>query len=315
MVHAGNSDLFRPFEFPALLMGRALGKKTISVTDIDGRTSARMNYRTGQWSLKEYVVTRLFHDSYQHLQQLIGVRAFSLVMLKGGKLAADYGGGRPHVKNFLDSAFSEGHIIAEERLETKLRALADPAQAFELAYFGRLVPYKGVDHMLRAVEHAVRLGATGIRFHIIGDGPERERLKQLTGELGLGDRVDFHGAVRFGDELFERLYRCHVLLAAPLSQDTPRSALDAMASGQALVAYDSYYYQELSDAGAAVELVPWQDHAMMGARIAELDSRRDRLAALIRRGVQFARSNTQEAWLERRTQWTRSLFEGARQVG
>ena len=43
VVHAGPSPLFRPFEFAALMMASARGKKTISVTDIDHRRSARMN--------------------------------------------------------------------------------------------------------------------------------------------------------------------------------------------------------------------------------------------------------------------------------
>ena len=41
VVHAGPSRLHRPFEFPALLMGKRHGKKTICVTDIDAPTARR----------------------------------------------------------------------------------------------------------------------------------------------------------------------------------------------------------------------------------------------------------------------------------
>jgi glycosyltransferase involved in cell wall biosynthesis len=106
----------------------------------------------------------------------------------------------------------------------------------------------------------------------------------------------------------EHLYRHHVLLAAPQSQDTPRSALDAMAAGQTIVAYDTCYYQELAKEGAAIELVPWRDFEAMGRAICALTEDRARLRSMIERNVAFARSHTQEAWLDRRVGWTRALF-------
>lgn len=238
VVHAGCSELFRPYEFASLLMGRALGRKTISVTDIDNRKSPEMNLKSGRWSKREYLSTILLHRPTKRLQQTVAARTCSLVLLKGAKMAHDYGKGRPNVKNFLDSAFSAEHIIPFAQLEQKCAALSDPATPLDLTYFGRLVGYKGVDHMLRALAHAKTLGLQNFRFHIIGGGEEESALKALTDTLGLQHEVIFHGSVPFGKTLFERLHNCHVLLAAPLSEDTPRSALDALASGQAIVAYN-----------------------------------------------------------------------------
>jgi glycosyltransferase involved in cell wall biosynthesis len=307
VVHASNSSLYRPFEFPGLLMGWALGAKTISVTDIDNRSSARMHLDAGRWSFKEYLVTRLLHDSYAHLQQVVGVRLFSLVLLKGRELVEDYGTGRSNVKNFLSPAFSKGQIIAPAALDAKLRALSDAGTPLVVTYFGRLVPYKGIDHMLRAFHAAQVGGAQNLRLRIIGGGPERNRLGALAEELRLGDRVAFEPPVSF-DDIFEHIYRCHLLLATPLSQDTPRNALDAMASGQAVLAYDTAYYRELAVAGAGIELVPWLDIAGMARTIVELSRDRQRLVSQIRRGVEFARANTQELWLDRRVSWTEALF-------
>ncbi len=311
IVHSGCSPLYRPFEFPALMMASALGKKTISVTDIDHRRSARMNYETGRWSRTEYLVTRLMHDPFMHLQHLIAVRRCSLALLKGQRLAQDYGRGRPHVKPFLDSAYSHEHIIPNDRLEKKLAALATPGSDLEVVYFGRLVDYKGIDAMLRAVRRAVTRGAR-MRFQVIGGGPAEPALRALAAELDLGATVSFVGPLPFGAPLFDRLYDAHVLLAAPLSEDTPRSALDACAMGQAIVAYDTYYYRELAELGAPVELVPWRDVDALGDRILQLDRARPRLAQMIRQGIVFAGDNTQESWLDKRVGWTRALFdEGA----
>lgn len=308
VVHAGPSDLNRPFEFPALLLGASRGKKTISVTDIDSRNSAKMNYVTGRWSLREYVTTKLIHANLHHLQHTIAARRFSLVMLKGRALADDYGKGRPNVKNFLDSAFETRHLIPPDRLEQKASAVLQRSAPLHAIYFGRLTGYKGIDHMLRALRVALDLGAN-VKLSIVGSGEDREALERLAAELKLQDRVAFLGAVRFGEPLFELLYDAHVLLAAPLSEDTPRSALDAFASGQSLIAYDTYYYRDLAQSGAPVELVKWLDAKAMGEMLARVEANRERLSEQLRSARVFAEPNTQEAWLDTRVEWTKSLFE------
>jgi glycosyltransferase involved in cell wall biosynthesis len=56
-------------------------------------------------------------------------------------------------------------------------------------FAGRMVPYKGVDVLLRAL---VGIDATAV---LVGGGPYRERWSALSNELGLGDRVRFAGEV------------------------------------------------------------------------------------------------------------------------
>jgi hypothetical protein len=132
VVHAGNSPLYRPFEFVALWLACRAGKITISVTDIDSRDSARMNYVTGRWSWKEYCVTRFVHDVFGHWLRWYGCRRFSLVMYKGLQLVADYGRGRPNVKYILDSAFGDEQLIPQEALVEKASSVLDPAKPIEL---------------------------------------------------------------------------------------------------------------------------------------------------------------------------------------
>lgn len=59
-------------------------------------------------------------------------------------------------------------------------------------YTGRLTQEKGVDVLLRAF---ARLDLPGARLLIAADGPEREPLTRLAVELGLADRVTWHGHV------------------------------------------------------------------------------------------------------------------------
>jgi glycosyltransferase involved in cell wall biosynthesis len=306
VVHAGPSALYYPFEFLTLVIGRYMGKITISITDIDQRETARMNLRTGKWSRKQYLVTRLLHDPWRHLQHLIAAKYFSLVMLKGNEMVQRYGKNRTNVKYILDAAFSQSHVIDAARAQEKIAVLSNSANPVELIYFGRLVEYKGIEHMLHAVHFALNEGAN-VRLHIIGDGPQRKEIEQSADRLDLGKALVMHGEISFGAALFSKLYAMHVLLAAPLSQDTPRSALDAMASGQSIIAYDTYYYRELAEQGTPISLIPWLDKEAMGRKIVELAADRHNLIVNVSRAIQFASKNIQEIWLERRVDWIRAL--------
>lgn len=59
---------------------------------------------------------------------------------------------------------------------------------------GRLVESKGQAHLLRAMP-AVLHEFPQCRLQVVGDGPERTRLKRLAAELGISGSVDFLGAL------------------------------------------------------------------------------------------------------------------------
>ena len=61
----------------------------------------------------------------------------------------------------------------------------------ELIFVGGLIPRKGCDLALRAAASLLRKGLA--RFTIVGDGPERQRLEQLTRSLGIEKAVSFRG--------------------------------------------------------------------------------------------------------------------------
>jgi glycosyltransferase involved in cell wall biosynthesis len=310
VVHSGHShNLARPVEFPAIMMGVSLGKKTIAVTDIDNRKQAWMSYKSGMWPRRSYWLASKVYDPLRNLQLRAVARHCGLVLFKGQKLCDDFGQRRSNVKNFLNAAFSAEHIVADDAFSAKLGVLADSARPLELCYFGRLVRYKGLDRTLQGLKSALDRDATAWRFHVIGAGEEDANLRALAAALGLGDRVVFHGPLRFGPELFAALRPMHVLLATPLSEDTPRSALDAMASGISILAFDTYYYADLARSSSAVATVPWLDTDALGAAIARLVADRSALLEMARRGLAFARENTQEIWLDRRIQWTFELLE------
>ena len=302
-VHSGLSwDVWLPFEFASIVFGLLARRRTVFVVDIDYRNSAWMSYRNGDWSKKSYLVCKYVYDVTRSIQVAVASKFCSLVLLKGKKMAADFGGGRPNVKSFLDASHSEKNIIPQGTLEAKLAAVRDERSPLRLVYFGRLTAYKGIDRCMKAVAAARNTGAN-VTLDIIGGGEQMDALRALARELDAGSWVTFHGPMPFDQNFFGKLYSFHLLLAAPLREDTPRSALDAMAAGIPYVAFDTYYYRELMESGAG-RVVPWLDVEAMGGEIARLHRNRPEVAQMIENAVAFARLNTQEIWLERRQAWT-----------
>lgn len=304
-VHAGPSQLTHPFENVALLLGWLRRRWTIYVTDIDHRNSARMHLATGRWSRGVAWRRQHIHDRWFACQHHLARLLASAVFLKGKALVRDFGRGREHVHYILDSAHSADMVVDDEQRRRRRERLTRSTD-LRACYFGRLVAYKGIDRMLRAVRGAREAGAA-ITFDVYGDGDARPALEALTAELGLGDAVRFHGARPYGRDFFAELAACDVLLAAPLSEDTPRSAIDAQALGMAVLAFDTYYYAELAEQDAGVVVVPWPDHEAMARELVAMAGDRERLAKLAERAVAFAAANTQEQWLARRASWTPGL--------
>jgi glycosyltransferase involved in cell wall biosynthesis len=279
----------------------------LCVLDIDFRKSALMNYKTKRWSLKSYLLCKYIYDPIRSVQLRIASNLCSLTLLKGKKLCKDYGRLKKKVRYILDASHSEKDIINQEKFSKKITYFKNKDVPLELVYFGRLTAYKGIDCMIKAIGLAKRSTNTKIKFHIIGEGEEKERLMNLTKRLNLGENIFFHGGIKFGKDLFNKLYIYHLLLAAPLSEDTPRSALDAMAAGIPILAFNTYYYKELESSGA-VETVPWLSVNKMADKIVYFSTNKERLIGMSKNAVDFAKQNTQEIWLDRRLDWTYEMF-------
>ena len=100
----------------------------------------------------------------------------------------------------------------------------------DLVFVGRLVTEKGVDLLLEALSDLKERGLSP-SLTIIGDGPERPALEQLTGRLGLHEQVCFAGPKR-GADLAEQLGR-HKVMVVPSRYAEPFGvvALEGIACG------------------------------------------------------------------------------------
>lgn len=111
-----------------------------------------------------------------------------------------------------------------------------PRDANRLVFVGRLTTEKHIDVVLRAI--AQLDPALDVTFDIVGGGDQRRNLEQLTHQLGLDDRVTFHGRTS-DQELRALLTRASAFVIASIAELQSIATLEAMASGLPIVAADA----------------------------------------------------------------------------
>ncbi len=98
-----------------------------------------------------------------------------------------------------------------------------------LVYAGRLVPWKGVAMLIRAVKE-LKENRPHILLKILGDGPEEAVLRELAGNLGLSKNIIFRG--RVSEEESHKIFaRSTIFVLNTNYEGLPHSVLNAMRSG------------------------------------------------------------------------------------
>jgi len=107
---------------------------------------------------------------------------------------------------------------------------------FNILYAGRLDFDKGVDILIKAFS---LIGDKGSRLHVVGDGPEKEKLEGLARNLGLDNSVVFHSWVK-REDLFH-FYSQSDLFIHPARWPEPfgLAVIEAMSFGLPVIAADS----------------------------------------------------------------------------
>jgi glycosyltransferase involved in cell wall biosynthesis len=111
-----------------------------------------------------------------------------------------------------------------------------PRDAHRLVFVGRLTTEKQIDVILRALTKLDP--ALDVQFDVVGNGDQRRNLEELAGQLGLADRVRFHGHTT-DEELRGFLTRASVFVIASIAELQSIATMEAMASGLPIVAADA----------------------------------------------------------------------------
>jgi glycosyltransferase involved in cell wall biosynthesis len=165
-----------------------------------------------------------------------------------------------------------------------------------LLYAGQLIRGKGVDELLRALA----LVTEPFEAIILGDGNHRTTCENLAKELGLQDRVAFHGFLP--QEQLKDYYRetSVVLVSSLWPEPIATIGLEVMRYALPVVAFDAGGIRDWLHDGDNGYLVPWRDTPAFAARIDDLLRDKDKARRMGERGLEIvSRDYDFEQYLDR----------------
>ncbi len=156
-------------------------------------------------------------------------------------------------------------------------------------------PEKG-HRVLVAAFDLVRQQLPAARLRLVGDGELEPELRAEVAARGLGDSVEFTGAV---PQVWPVLATAHVFVLPSLSEAFGIAAAEAMAAGLPVVASDVGGLPELVTPGVTGELFPPGDHEVLARHLIRLltsSDLRERMGAAAR---EAARAHSMEQSVSR----------------
>ncbi len=156
------------------------------------------------------------------------------------------------VYNGLDPQIFRG----KEHIDPGWRKRAGIAEDVPLvSIVGRLHQVKGHRYFLKAAAELLK-NRKDIHFLVVGSGPEREALEELTNDLGISEYVTFTGFISNVSEVMPDL---NLLVVPSLWEGFGLTALEAMAVGVPVVATSVGGLPEIVEHGTTGLLVPPAD--------------------------------------------------------
>jgi glycosyltransferase involved in cell wall biosynthesis len=227
------------FERPLVLSGRARATLRSAIYD-SSLVHLHMPFptverRVVEWARRASVPVLLtYHMDATLSSPVVGVLATHLYRrfsarpaLQGANLIVSnsrgYAAASPVLSSFLDKVRVVAKGVDPVRLGVQDRGPVDPNQfglppssgktgEHRVVFVGRLVPYKGIPVLLRAIQQLTTEGLE-VHLYIAGRGPEEATLRRLASDNGIADIVTFLGFVPDGG--IGALYRWADVVACP----------------------------------------------------------------------------------------------------
>lgn len=159
---------------------------------------------------------------------LLGLRYFHAIRTVGRRIAQEI---RRRRLNY------NVHVLPVAVSHLKVASGTSPIENREarVLFVGRLAAEKNLGEWLRVAAMVARQ-LPEARFDIVGEGPERNRLIELTRKLGIEGKVSFHGLAP-SRELWRYYTRARVLLLTSHYEGFGRVLVEGYAYGLPAVAY------------------------------------------------------------------------------
>jgi glycosyltransferase involved in cell wall biosynthesis len=201
------------------------------------------------------------------------------------------------------SVVSTGELAVAARV----RELPAKGEPFRLVWAGRVVPDKGLDVLLAAVQR-LDGGGLPVSLEIVGDGAGRGALEAQARAASIDGIVRWSGYVGDRDEYLGHLRDADLFVLPSRAEGIPKVLVEAMASGLPIVATRVGQVAQLLPDGHRGQLVEPDDPAALARAIRSLAADPGARLRLATEGLDFARDHTMEAQADRLLAWLRTTF-------
>jgi len=116
----------------------------------------------------------------------------------------------------------------------RIQEVAPCAEEIDVLGIGRLLKHKRFDLLLESIA-VLKAEGLALRCTIVGDGPEREPLRQKAAELGIAELVDLRSAIVAHRDVLSLIKGSRVFVLASEREGFGIAALEAIACGVPVV--------------------------------------------------------------------------------
>ncbi len=121
--------------------------------------------------------------------------------------------------------------LDKNNLELRNWKIDDVPKKYKLIHTGFMDTYrKGQDILIRALKIIINDGYN-VELNLIEDGKKRQEFERLSHELEIEKNVNFLGAIKDKQKIFDCLKESHLLVFPTESEGLPRTIIEAMAVG------------------------------------------------------------------------------------
>ncbi|RLG15177.1 MAG: glycosyltransferase family 1 protein [Candidatus Nanohalarchaeota archaeon] len=125
-------------------------------------------------------------------------------------------------------------VIVQPTVPINLSQILPSPEKYDLLFCGRLIKEKNVELLIKAMKNL----NPNVTCAIIGDGPEKKKLKSLVKTHKLEDRIEFLGFLRCHDDVLSYMKSSKLFIFPSLREGFGTAVLEANACGLPVIVVD-----------------------------------------------------------------------------